>query len=275
MSAGPTTEQVTISRPSDDRLLMISGRTVRYAVEPRGEWILGLVESGAMRVARGREHHSVRAGQVVAWDPGTAHRGWSADGPAWDARLLVISDDDLRTLAGDQDGASTLGALRDPVLDDAGLAARFRLLYEALSAPTRRLEADVLLSDWLDRLVARGGTSRRPRSRSEARTVERARQLLRSAPADAVTLDELAAVAGVDKYRLVRLFRAHTGLPPHAFQIALRIRTARRLLESGVSAARAAAEAGFTDQAHLTRHFGRTLGMTPRQYQQSFVAQHP
>jgi len=143
----------------------------------------------------------------------------------------------------------------------------------------------VLLSEWLDSLPSRGKTTRtgrshrpdaeRPHSRSEARAVERARQLLRTAPASPVTLDELAAVAGVDKYRLVRLFRAHTGLPPHSFQIALRIRTARRLLESGATLAHAAADAGFTDQAHLTRHFRRTLGMTPRQYQQHFVARRP
>jgi len=280
MRAGPTTEQVTISRPSDDRLLMISGRTTEYAVEPRGEWILGLVESGAMRVARGSEHHTVTAGQLVVWDPGAAHRGWSADGSAWDARLLVISNDDLRALVGDKDGASRLDALRDPVLEDAGLAQRFRFLYDALAARSDRLEADVLLSDWLDGLLSRWAPFRTPhagraRSRSEAQAVERACHVLRAAPANSVTLDELAAVAGVNKYRLVRLFRTHTGLPPHAFQIALRIQAARRLLESGVSVARTAAEAGFTDQAHLTRHFGRTLGMTPRQYQRRFVAQHP
>jgi len=143
-----------------------------------------------MRVARGSEHHTVTAGHLVVWDPGAAHRGWSADGSAWDARLLVISNDDLRALVADQDGASTLDARHDPVLEDAVLAQRFRLLYDALAVRSDRLEADVLLSDWLDSLLSRRAPFRtrqpdagRTRSRSEVQAVERACDVLRTAPA--------------------------------------------------------------------------------------------
>ena len=41
---------------------------------------------------------------------------------------------------------------------------------------------------------------------------------------------------------------------------------ALRLLREGLSIADAALAAGFSDQPHLTREFGRTLGMTPGQY---------
>jgi AraC-like DNA-binding protein len=82
-----------------------------------------------------------------------------------------------------------------------------------------------------------------------------------------VALDELAAAAGIGKFRLVRLFREQTGLPPHALQLAHRIREARRLLEAGETIAQAAAGAGFADQSHLHRHFQRSLGLTPAQYQ--------
>jgi AraC-like DNA-binding protein len=74
----------------------------------------------------------------------------------------------------------------------------------------------------------------------------------------------------VGKFRLIRLFRERTGLPPHAFQVAHRVRRARRLLEAGAPIAAAAAEAGFADQSHLHRHFRRSLGLTPRQYQRRF-----
>jgi transcriptional regulator GlxA family with amidase domain len=61
-----------------------------------------------------------------------------------------------------------------------------------------------------------------------------------------------------------------TGLPPHALQLALRIRKARRLLESGESIADVAAATGFADQSHLHRHFQRSLGLTPGEYRRSF-----
>jgi AraC-like DNA-binding protein len=49
----------------------------------------------------------------------------------------------------------------------------------------------------------------------------------------------------------------------------LRVRQARRLLDRGVPPAQAAAEAGFADQAHLTRHFKRTMGVPPGAYQRA------
>jgi AraC-like DNA-binding protein len=68
---------------------------------------------------------------------------------------------------------------------------------------------------------------------------------LRRGPGGAqIGLDELASVAGIGKFRLIRLFREHTGLPPHALQIAHRVRKARRLLEAGEPVADIAAATG-------------------------------
>lgn len=90
-----------------------------------------------------------------------------------------------------------------------------------------------------------------------------------------VSLDELAAVAGIGKFRLVRLVRARTGLAPHALQIAHRIRLARRLLEQGETVAGAAAATGFADQSHLHRHFQAALGWTPGQYRRQVAVAIP
>jgi transcriptional regulator GlxA family with amidase domain len=101
--------------------------------------------------------------------------------------------------------------------------------------------------------------------------VRRALEYLRDEVARNVTLDELAAVAGIGKYHLIRRFQAATGVPPHAYQVALRVNLARKLLERGELATRVAAEAGFTDQSHLNRHFRRRLGLTPAQYARAFT----
>jgi transcriptional regulator GlxA family with amidase domain len=84
-----------------------------------------------------------------------------------------------------------------------------------------------------------------------------------------VSLDELAAAAGASKYQLVRRFTAVIGVPPHTYQVALRVNLARRLLERGERATDVAGLAGFADQSHLNRHFRRRLGKTPAQYAQA------
>ena len=80
-----------------------------------------------------------------------------------------------------------------------------------------------------------------------------------------LTADHLAAAAGCSRYAAYRAFTQAYGLAPSDYQRQLRVRAARRLLR-GRAPARAAAEAGFADQAHLTRWFRRYYGVTPGAY---------
>ena len=96
-------------------------------------------------------------------------------------------------------------------------------------------------------------------------SVSRIRELLHDGAAD-LTAEDLAAAAGCSRYAAYRAFTQAYGLAPSDYQRQLRVRAARRLLIAGVSPARAAAEAGFADQAHLTRWFRRYYGVTPGAY---------
>ena len=106
---------------------------------------------------------------------------------------------------------------------------------------------------------------RRPRRASAA--VAQTRDLLLSRLADPPSLDELSELTGLGQFALLRAFRAETGLPPHAYLNQVRVRRARRLLDRGLTPAEVAACTGFADQAHLTRHFKRVVGVPPRAYQ--------
>jgi len=79
-----------------------------------------------------------------------------------------------------------------------------------------------------------------------------------------VSLDRLAAIAGLSRFHFLRAFEREFMLPPHAYQTTLRVEHARLLLCAGVPAH--AIEAGFSDQSHLIRQFKRAWGVTPSQY---------
>jgi AraC-like DNA-binding protein len=255
----------------------MAGWTRSYAVEPRGEYVFGVTAAAPMRARRGRDRHLVPPGQLLGFDPSLAHSGSTADGRAWFTRLIVIEVGDLAGLAGDPERPvlSAGVCIPRPMLDDPELTADFVRLHTALDGPATRLERDVRLAEWLHRVVASSGAQRIPRpgrtSRDE-RALRLARDYLADRPEHHVGLDELASAAGIGKFRLVRLFREQTGLPPHAFQIAHRIRRARRLLEAGQPIASVAASTGFADQSHLHRHFQRSLGITPLTYQRRSVS---
>ncbi len=96
--------------------------------------------------------------------------------------------------------------------------------------------------------------------------VARARALLDERLTETVGLDELAAHARLDKFRLCRAFRDEVGLPPHAYVTHRRVSLAQDLLARGVSQAEVATSVGLYDQSQLHRHFKRIIGVTPGAY---------
>ena len=87
-----------------------------------------------------------------------------------------------------------------------------------------------------------------------------------------ITLDDLAEHAALDKFHLVRAFRAEVGLPPYEYLTYLRVSRARELLRRGARVAEAAQAVGFYDESQLHRHFRRIVGVTPGAYAQELRA---
>lgn len=81
---------------------------------------------------------------------------------------------------------------------------------------------------------------------------------------ESITLDALAAEAGMGSWTFSRRFRQSFGKAPHAYIIDCRIERAKKLLSQGTLPVKAVASAcGFSDQAHLTRAMQQRLGVTP------------
>ncbi|MDQ2147678.1 AraC family transcriptional regulator [Alcaligenaceae bacterium C4P045] len=87
--------------------------------------------------------------------------------------------------------------------------------------------------------------------------------LLRRDQACDTSLTELARTAGVSRYRLIRVFRAATGMTPHAWILNRRVNLARERIRSGADIACVAQDLGFADQAHFQRVFKAHTGITP------------
>ncbi|MEU1686109.1 helix-turn-helix domain-containing protein [Micromonospora sp. NPDC005707] len=86
-----------------------------------------------------------------------------------------------------------------------------------------------------------------------------------------VSVDELAARAGMAPRTFARRFRAETGTTPHDWLTNQRVLLARRLLEeTRLSVESVADQAGFGDAAALRHHFTRRVGTTPLAYRTTF-----
>jgi AraC-type DNA-binding domain-containing proteins len=85
-------------------------------------------------------------------------------------------------------------------------------------------------------------------------------------------VDALADALGVSVGYLSRAFRRDTGTSLHNFHVLMALQKAKYLLRGQTPVAHAAVDAGFCDQAHLTREFVRTLGMTPGTFRSAWTA---
>jgi AraC-like DNA-binding protein len=223
--------------------------------------------SGRSEWTSGRARWSSRPGTVSVKLPGEVYCERARDGRG--DFQVVLFDDDLV----DQARAALDRPFFEPQAHalDAGdprgrpLAELHHQLLEpddAASALDQMVSA--ALSAFVDLTCApRGARSRASGSSGYSVAVARARGLLDARLTETVGLDELAAHARLDKFRLCRAFRDEVGLPPHAYVTHRRVSLAQELLARGLPQAEVAARVGLYDQSQLHRHFKRVFGLTP------------
>ncbi|MFD4501889.1 helix-turn-helix domain-containing protein [Streptomyces sp. NPDC058457] len=167
-------------------------------------------------------------------------------------------------------GDSGLPLFGTPVVDSPALSRAVARLHTAVVETAPRPVVEERLTAAVLALSRDAATrpARLPDRQSEAdpTAMAQARSLLRERFAENIAADELARVAGCSRFALYRGFRTVYGFAPSDYQRDLRLRRTRALLAEGTAPSTAAAEAGFADQAHLTRWFTRTYGVTPAAY---------
>ena len=78
-----------------------------------------------------------------------------------------------------------------------------------------------------------------------------------------ISLERLARRFFVSKYYLCRAFKSYAGISPHAYINHKRILHAKRLIESGLTAAGAAERVGFGDYSAFYRAYTKIVGKSP------------
>jgi AraC-like DNA-binding protein len=204
----------------------------------------------------------------MTFNPDDPHDGHAAGDGGFTYLMVHIWPEFFARLAGT---GRPLPLFRTPVLADPVIARSLRRLHTALTGPAGELEryerltrtATLLVRHASGRVPAAGA----PEPGSDPDLAARIRALIHDAGAAAdLTASDLAEAVGCSRYTAYRAFNQAYGLAPSDYQRQLRVRAARRLLSRGVPPAAAAAEAGFADQAHLTRWFRRYYGITPGAY---------
>ncbi|MBO3748325.1 AraC family transcriptional regulator [Streptosporangiaceae bacterium NEAU-GS5] len=259
MAAGR--ERVKAWRPAIDGISeVLHARFTEHAypLHVHDAWTILIVDEGMVRYDLDRHEHGALEGLVTVLPPDVPHNGRAASAYGFRKRVLYLDRDAI--------GGDLIGhAVDHPGLADLELRRAIDRLHGTLLRPGDDLEAESRLALICDRF--RGHLARRETLAAPDPCLARdLRDLLDARVREGLSLREASGFLRRHPAHLIRAFTREYAMAPHQYLISRRVDQARHLLLRGLPPGAVAAETGFYDQSHLTRHFTRILGVSPARY---------
>lgn len=244
--------------------------TFSFAPHFHDRHAVGVIETGTNVFDYRGKKQFASAGEIMILNPAEVHTGQAADKrKGWSFRMLFVDPELLRTiLEGITGKSSDIPFFSKAVAGDDVTAKRIMSFHRAIQRSASQFEQESRFLLAMALLLTRhaDSTVKSQKIGNENASVARAREYLHANACKKITLAELAQVAFLSPFHLLRAFHKETGLPPHAYQTQIRIERSKQFLLDDYSISQAALAAGFFDQAHFSKQFKRYVGVTPRQF---------
>lgn len=234
-----------------------------YTTHRHDTFAIGITLSGVQSFHYRRDYRHSLPGTVMVIHPDEAHDGHAGDARGFRYRMLYVTP----ALIQDALGGRTLPHITGGLSTDPSLQRAVRFLLTSIEAPLDALEEAAGIAELARVLEANSDTRlAHPRTAPDMRAANMARAYLDAHHHEGVSLDDLERVTGQERWTLSRDFRALFGTSPYRYLTLRRLDLVRLRIAAGVSLSEAALSAGFADQSHMTRAFGRTFGITPSRW---------
>ena len=251
----------TVSTP-DQTLVVVLNGSCELAAFNRGRWRKAQRQAGSTGMTPGGESSR------LCWSAGGQKRFFESSHLYLPQTFFCEAADHYRR-AGISCPVEPLASL---AFDDPAVAATIASLVRAMYAGAPDLHAETV-GNWLAvHLLSQCspwrelvGDGRHSGDLSDARLL-RVVDFMGAQLHQTLSLDQLAAVAGISKFHFVRLFKQHTGQTPFAYLTGMRMEAARHMLATTAMPIRTVAAAcGYAQSSHFNVAFRRRFGCTPTQ----------
>lgn len=234
------------------------------------DYHVGLITEGVQRQKLNGKNTLLVPGTIQLMPPGEIHDGVNGNDGAYTLKTFRISQTLLCEVVQDVTGKDVIPSSAGIVLTDWELAAQLSRLHTAMWNGKRHEHIEIQ-SAWLnllEQLLSRTKMVKPATYNGKFSPVQwrRIQEFCDAHLSEKITLDDLAAVCGLDRFQFLRLFKHSIGMTPHAWLVRLRLERACSLLNRSHQLTRVAQDVGFYDQSHFNRAFRRAFGVPPSQY---------
>ncbi|MBN3753533.1 AraC family transcriptional regulator [Paraburkholderia sp. Tr-20389] len=235
-----------------------------YALHRHDTYAIGRTLAGVQSFHYRRSVRNSLPGGTMVLHPDEVHDGQAGTDEGFRYRMIYVEPAVFQAAL----GGKPLPFIEGGLSDDPRLAGATEALLQGIDRALDPLEQDDALFDLAHALdaVSAGRPLQRLRPSADFHAAQLARDYLHASLERPVTLDELAAASGRDRWSLSRDFRAFFGTSPHRYLTMRRLDAARQSMLRGMALVDAAAATGFADQSHMTRHFVAAYGVTPSRW---------
>lgn len=232
-----------------------------YGWHRHDTYAIGRTLAGVQSFNYRRDMRHSLPGHTMVLHPDEPHDGQAGTGEGFRYRMVYVEPALFQAAL----GGKALPFIEGGVTTDLRLSQATETLLQQVSHPLEPLELGDALAELAHALAAVSGTVPARASADYASAV-RARDYLHAHWQRIVTLEELEAATGRDRWSLSRDFRMFYGTSPYRYLTMRRLAAARSMMLRGTNLTDVAANTGFADQSHMTRQFTRTYGMPPARW---------
>jgi AraC-like DNA-binding protein len=252
---------------------VLDGRNVSYAPHSHQEWSIGAIIDGQSEFRCADRLHAVERGALVMMNPNVVHACNPCQDSPWAYYMMHVNKDWLALLLfshGIRQTPHWQETSSDTLLSvpmyQAFIDVCECLMSGDLSSLEKSQRLEAMLVDLFTQLDANNTESL---TTLPANNLYQVADYLNQYCLQDTSIEQISAEFGFSTGYLVRAFKRHFNMTPHAYRLNRRVQLGQQALKQGQAIADVAQTIGFSDQAHFQRVFKQRVAATPNQYRRS------
>lgn len=252
---------------------VLEGGHIVYSPHSHREWSIGAILLGQSEFACADRLHIVKQGTLVMMNPEEVHACKPKPGSPW-AYYMMHLDKEWLGAALSQAGVRKEGTWRDMPVDTLSIASYYQgflqMVGHLMSTSLSSTEKEESLVSYLTRLfVCLDSQKQSLDTLLPPNQLYQVADYLSAHCMEDLPIEQISKQFGYSTGYLVRTFKKHFHMTPHAYRLNQRVRVSQQALKAGHTICDVAHNTGFSDQAHFQRVFKQRVAATPNQYRRS------